>query len=84
LDNGAKRFVDQVNLLSQSFALSVPSLPAMEIKEEVAFFQAIKARLSKFTSSTTDEKNKLIETTIKQMIDNAVQVEGVMNIFAVA
>ena len=84
LDNGAKRFVDQVNLLSQSFALSVPSLPAMEIKEEVAFFQAIKARLSKFTSSTTDEKNKLIETTIKQMIDNAVQVEGVMDIFAVA
>ncbi len=84
LENGDKRFVDQVTLLSQAFALSVPSLPAMEIKEDVAFFQAIKARITKFTSSTTDEKNKLIETTIKQMIDSAVQVEGVMDVFAVA
>ena len=84
LENGDKRFVDQVTLLSQAFALSVPSLPAMEIKEDVAFFQAIKARITKFTSSTTDEKNKLIETTIKQMVDSAVQVEGVMDVFAVA
>ncbi len=84
LENGDKRFVDQVTLLSQAFALSVPSPPAMEIKEDIAFFQAIKARITKFTSSTTDEKNKLIETTIKQMIDSAVQVEGVMDVFAVA
>ncbi len=48
LQDGKERFIREVTLLSQSFALSMPHEKAMEIKEEVAFFQAVKARLVKF------------------------------------
>ncbi|MEK6707019.1 MAG: HsdR family type I site-specific deoxyribonuclease, partial [Bdellovibrionota bacterium] len=48
LDDGKNRFTKQVGLLSKAFALSVPDERAMEIKDDVAFFQAVKARLTKF------------------------------------
>ena len=48
LENGKNRFTKQVDLLSKAFALSVPHEDAMEIKDEVGFFQAVKARLVKF------------------------------------
>ena len=43
---------EKLHLLSQAFALSMPHAKAMEIKEEVAFFQAVKARLVKFEGET--------------------------------
>ena len=52
LKDGKVRFVREVTLLSLSFSLSMPHESAMEIKEEVAFFQAVKARLIKFNSSS--------------------------------
>jgi len=52
LQDGKNRFVREVTLLSQAFALSMPHEEAMAIKEEVAFFQAVKSRLVKFDSSS--------------------------------
>ena len=48
LQDGKQRFIREVAFLSQAFALSMPHPEAMEIKEEVAFFQAVKSRLVKF------------------------------------
>ncbi len=48
LNEGKERFTREVSLLSQAFALSVPQEKAMEIKDEVAFFQAVRSRLVKF------------------------------------
>lgn len=84
LENGAKRYVDAVSALSKAHALSVPSIQAMNIKDEVAFFQAIKARLTKYAWGVNDEKNKMIESTIKQMVEWAVEVDGVMDVFQLA
>lgn len=84
LQNGKERFIREVSLLSQAFALTLPHDKAMEIKEQVAFFQAVKARLSKFEATGNGRSDAEIETTIKQMVDEAVSSEGVVDIFAAA
>lgn len=84
LDDGKNRFTQQVVLLSKAFALSVPSLSAMKIKEEVGFFQAIKARLTKFEPTGSGKSDAEIETAIRQIVDKAVVVDGVIDIFGAA
>lgn len=84
LENGKERFIREVTLLSQAFALTLPHEKAMEIKDQIAFFQAVKARLSKFEGTGNGRSDAEIETTIKQMVDEAVSSEGVVDIFAAA
>lgn len=48
LEEGRKRFIDEVTALSQAFSIAVPHDRAMAVKDEIAFFQAVKARLAKF------------------------------------
>jgi hypothetical protein len=46
--------------LSQAFAIAIPHDQAMGVKDEVAFFQAVKARLAKFDGTgagKTDESD---------------------------
>ncbi|MBE6336827.1 MAG: type I restriction endonuclease subunit R [Lentimicrobiaceae bacterium] len=71
LDNGKKRFVNEVNALSKAFAIAIPHDSAMEIKEEVSFFQAVKARLCKFDVTSSGMSGEEIETTIRQVVDKA-------------
>ncbi len=84
LEDGKNRFTKQVGLLSRTFALSVPSLPAMGIKDELGFFQAVKARLTKFAPMGSGKSDAEIETAIRQIIDKAVVVDGVIDIFDAA
>jgi len=84
LENGKKRFVDQVTALSQSFAIAIPHEQAMDIKDEVAFFQAVKARLSKFTGNGGGKSDEDIETTIRQVIDQALVSNKVVDVFDAA
>jgi type I restriction enzyme, R subunit len=78
-----ERFIKEVIALSQSFALAVPSSEAMEIREEVGFFQAIKARLVKFEPEGRPGTED-ISTAIRQIVDQAIVAEGVVDIFAAA
>ena len=84
LDNGKERFVREVSLLSQSFALSLPHEKAKAITEEVALFQAIKARLAKFEGTGTGKSDLEIETAIKQVVDEALSSDQVIDIFEAA
>jgi len=84
LEDGKNRYLKQVALLSQSFALSVPNLKAMEIKDEVGFFQAIKARLTKFEPIGSGKSDAEIETAIRQIVDKAVVSDGVIDVFDAA
>ncbi len=84
LQDGKNRFVKEVTLLSKAFALSVPHESAMQIKDEVAFFQAVKARLVKFEGATGGTSDVDIETTIKQIIDEALSSDKVIDIFDAA
>ncbi len=84
LQDGKERFVKEVTLLSQAFALSLPHEKAIAIKEEVAFFQAVKSRLVKFERTGTGKSSVEIETAIKQIIDSALTSEKVIDIFDAA
>lgn len=84
LQDGKTRFIREVNLLSQAFALSIPNEKAMEIKDDVAFFQAVRARLIKFEGLGTGKSNLEIETAIKQIVDAAISSDKVIDIFEAA
>lgn len=84
LQDGKTRFIREVTLLSQAFALSIPHERAMEIKDDIAFFQAVKARLVKFEGTGTGKSDIEIETSIKQIVDEALSSDKVMDIFEAA
>ncbi len=84
LVNGKKRFVNEVSALSKAFAIAVPHEQAMDIKEEVSFFQAVKARLAKFDASGSSKTDEEVETTIRQVIDQALVSEQVIDVFDAA
>jgi type I restriction enzyme R subunit len=84
LEDGKKRYIDAVTALSKAFAMAIPHPKAMEIKEEIAFFQALKSRLVKFERNGTENNGKNIETAIKQIIDSAIVSKGVLDVFDAA
>ena len=84
LENGKERFIEHVTLLSKAFTLSIPDPRAMDIKADVGFFQAIKARLTKFESKRNGQSDVEIETVIRQIVDKAVVAGEVIDIFDAA
>jgi type I restriction enzyme R subunit len=84
LENGKKRFIDEVTALSQAFSIAIPHDQAMAVKDEVAFFQAVKSRLVKFNVAGIGRTDEEIETAIRQVIDKALVSEKVIDIFDAA
>jgi predicted lactoylglutathione lyase len=77
LEDGKKRYIDEVTALSQAFSIAVPHEEAMDVKDEVSFFQAVKARLVKFDTTGSGRSDEEMETTIRQVIDKALVTEQV-------
>ena len=84
LKDGKERFTKEVALLAKAFALSVPDPRAMDIKAEVGFFQAVNTRLTKFEREGSGKSDADVETAIRQIVDKAVVVDGVIDIFDAA
>jgi len=82
-EDGKNRLVRAVGDLSKAFALAVPHLKALEIRDDVAFFQAVKSVLTK---GTTDGRRSTeeIEFAIRQIVSKAVSSNEVIDIFAAA
>ena len=77
------RFIKEVTTLSKLFALSLPSDAAIALKDEIAFFQAVKSRIYKFSTSG-GKTNAEVQTAIKQIVDEALSSGGVIDIFEAA
>src|SRR5690606_18688255 len=84
LEDGKKRYINEVTALSSAFAIAIPHEQAMDVKDEVSFFQAVKARLAKFDTTGGGKTDEEIETTIKQVIDKALVSDQVIDIFDAA
>jgi type I restriction enzyme R subunit len=84
LEDGKKRYINEVTALSKAFAIAVPHEQAMDVKDEVSFFQAVKARLAKFDGTGSGRTDEEIETTIRQVIDQALVSEQVIDVFDAA
>jgi type I restriction enzyme R subunit len=86
LKDGKKRYAQAVSELSQAFALSVPNLEAIKIRDEVAFFQTVRAFIASFDAAgglggpSMDDYDQAI----KQIVSNAVSSDKVINIFDAA
>jgi len=81
--NGKERFLAYVTQLSQAFALSVPHKDALKIRDDVGFFQAVRARLAKYETGTGKTEDEL-DSAIKQIISKAVASDRVIDIFEAA
>ena len=80
------RFMAEVTALSKLYVMAVPSYEAEKIKDDVAFFQAIKSRIRKFLSDGGDGgvSDKHVDSAIKQIVDDALASDGVVDVFEAA
>lgn len=83
LENGKNRFVKAVVELTKAYALSVPKEKALEISDDVAFFQAVKAALVK-SQPDKQRSQEEMEYVIRQIISKAVVTDEVIDIFSAA
>ncbi len=83
-DDGKKRWVQVVTELSRAFALCAASDEAMEIRDDVSFFQALQAALNKQSSSNRKTPEQ-IDAAIRQLVSKAITTEGqVIDVFTAA
>lgn len=86
LDKGKDRYLKAVTELSHAFSLAVPSDESIQIRDDVAFFQAVGAVIRKFDQNggqggPTEED---YDQAIKQIVSNAVVSDEVVNVFDAA
>jgi type I restriction enzyme R subunit len=79
-----ERFVREVTALSKFFIMVMPLPEAEEIKDAVAFLQAVKSRIAKFNSTGNKMSDREVETAIKQIVDEALSSAGVIDVFDAA
>ena len=82
-ENGKDRYLIAVRELSQAFALAVPHEAALHIRDEVAFFQAVRSVLAKRASGDARPEEEL-DHAVRQIVSRAVASEGVIDIFSAA
>ena len=82
-EDGKDRWLNAVRALSQAFALAVPHEETRRIRDDVAFFQAVAAVLSKRAAGERRTEEEL-DLAVRQIVSRAVASEGVMDIFAAA
>ncbi|MCX6000245.1 MAG: type I restriction endonuclease subunit R, partial [Chloroflexi bacterium] len=82
-EDGKERFLRAVQELLQAFALAVPHADALRIRDDVAFFQALRAVLAKHAPGEAKTEEEL-DLAVRQIVSRAVAPEGVVDIFAAA
>ena len=81
LDDGKKRFADVALAMSKAFTLCCTLDEAKAVREEVAFFQAVKVLLTKRDIVAKKRSDEEREQAIRQIIGSAVVSDRVVDIF---
>jgi type I restriction enzyme R subunit len=79
--DGKKRFADTALAMSKAFSLCCTLDEAKAVREEVAFFQAVKVILTKRDVSAQKKTDEARELAIRQIINSAVVSDEVVDIF---
>lgn len=82
-EDGKNRLLKAVTELSQAFALAVPHKEAMRIRDDVGFFQAVRARLIKGDPGERRPIDEL-DKAIRQIVSQAMVSDEVIDIFTAA
>lgn len=83
VDDGKNRYIREVSLLGQAYALAKPDPATFTNAEEIAFFQAVKARLTKFETGGTD-RDESYDSVIRNIVNSAIATDQVVDIFSAA
>ena len=82
-ENGKERFVQVVTELSQAFALCAGSDDAVEIRDDIGFFQAVKAALAKKRGE--GKSTDVLDHAVRQLVAKAIVPEGeIIDVFSAA
>ncbi len=82
-ENGRDRFLNAVLELSRAFALAVPNEDALAIRDDVGFFQAVRAVLAKRAAGEGKTEEDM-DHAVRQIVSRAVSPGGVVDIFEAA
>jgi type I restriction enzyme, R subunit len=82
-EDGKDRLLRAVQELSRAFALAVPTDEALRIRDDVAFFQAVRSVLAKRTPGDARTDGEL-DHAVRQIVSRALAPEGVVDIFEAA
>lgn len=86
-DDRRNRYIDAVTALSRAYALATPHAEALAIRDEVAFFQAVKGPLMKEQSSgvtRTGRTTQELDWAVQRIVDRAVAPDGIVDLFQLA
>ena len=82
-ENGKARFIQTVIDLSRAFALCAATDEAIELRDDIAFFQAVKAQLAK--TSGKQRPPEELDAAIRQLVSTAIMAdEGIIDVFTAA
>lgn len=84
LKDGKQRFLDAVLALNKAYSLCSTLDAAKALHKELAFFSALKAAISKFTTVDDKRSQSDKDSALRQILDNAIVAEGVADIFQLA
>ena len=80
------RFLAQTRRLVQLYAMCVPADEALAIRDDVAFFEAVRSQVSKLEGSDREgsDPSAVLDTALKQIVSDAMTGTGVIDIYAEA
>ena len=82
--DGKPRYLLAVMELSKAFALAVPNDEALVIRDEVGFFQEVRAVLAKNLSEDGGKSPEELELAVRQIVSRAISSDKVIDIFDAA
>jgi len=84
IPNGKRRYFKAVSELSKAFSLAVPHDKAIEIRDEVGFFQIVRSGIIKMESYDGGPTDEEYDMAIRQIISSAVTTDTVIDIYSAA
>jgi type I restriction enzyme R subunit len=81
--DGKERLLKSVSQLSKAFALSVPHEKAIAVRDDVGFFQTVRAALAK-TIPASGRPEEELDAAVRQIVSRAVASDQVIDIFSAA
>ncbi len=83
-EDGKRRFMTMVAALSKAFALSVPRPETEAIRDDLAYFQAVRAAIRKRLADDGPPPPPDARAAVRQVISGAIVSDGVIDLFQAA
>ncbi|SCZ68387.1 type I restriction endonuclease subunit R [Thiohalomonas denitrificans] len=80
-DEGKKRFLNLMAVIRAAYTLCGTLDEVEPLRKEIAFFSAVKAAITKYTSIDKRRTDEERHSALRQIIDNAIVSEGVADVF---